>query len=466
MKIMYQEKIKQFMWDHKNEFLADLAKLIAVDSVRGEEVPGKPYGEGPAKVLDLFLEMAAGYGFHTENWDYRVGFASFGPETEGRKLDITAHLDIVPVGEGWEMTEPLVMKEIDGKVYGRGTIDDKGPALAALYAMRAIRELDIPLKDNMRLVVGCDEECGSSDMRYYYSKTDFAPMTFSPDADYPVINLEKGRFYGEISQAMTDDAIVELQGGMVINAVPATCSAAVCGVSMDDASIVAGRVHEATGTDIAMIEEDGRLKIAVSGVNAHASTPEGGNNAITAMLQLLSELPLENSLVQEKIRALSALFPHGEFHGESAGIFMEDEESGKITLSLDLIQLKDGVLRAGFDARTPICATEEKLSVLEQRLAEAGYALDGHITAPHYVPEDSPFVQTLLKCYEKVTGKEGYCIAIGGGTYVHDVPNGVAFGCSVEGVDNHLHGPDEFAEVSVLMESGMIFAHVIEELCG
>ena len=114
---MYQEKIKQFMWDHKDEFLADLAKLIAVDSVRGEEVPGKPYGEGPAKVLDLFLEMAAGYGFHTENWEYRVGFASFGPDTEGRKLDITAHLDIVPVGEGWEMTEPLVMKEIDGKVY-------------------------------------------------------------------------------------------------------------------------------------------------------------------------------------------------------------------------------------------------------------------------------------------------------------------------------------------------------------
>ena len=122
-------------------------------------------------------------------------------------------------------------------------------------------------------------------------------------------------------------------------------------------------------------------------------------------------------------------------------------------------------MRAGFDARTPICATEEKLSILEQRLAEAGYTLNGHITAPHYVPEDSPFVQTLLRCYEKVTGKEGYCIAIGGGTYVHDVPNGVAFGCSVPGVDNHLHGPDEFIEVDVLLESGMIFANAIVELC-
>ncbi|MBR6500710.1 MAG: Sapep family Mn(2+)-dependent dipeptidase, partial [Firmicutes bacterium] len=418
---MYQKQIKEYILAHQEEFLKDLAKLIAVDSVRGEEVPGKPYGEGPAKALDVFLELAAGYGFHTENWEYRVGFASFGPETEGRKLDITAHLDIIPVGEGWEMTEPLTMKVVDGKAYGRGTIDDKGPALAALYAMRAIRDLNIPLKEEMRLVVGCDEECGSSDMRYYYSRTEHAPMTFSPDADFPLINIEKGRFYGEISQAMTDDTIVELQGGMVINAVPSNCRAAVCGVSAEAASTAVSSVHEATGTDIAMIEEDGLLKISVSGTNAHASTPEGGNNAITAMLQLLGELPLGKSVVQEKIRALSALFPHGEFHGESAGIFMEDEESGKITLSLDLIQLKDGILRAGFDARTPICATEEKLSVLEQRLAEAGYALDGHITAPHYVPEDSPFVQTLLKCYEKVTGKEGYCIAIGGGTYVHDV---------------------------------------------
>ena len=463
---MYQNQIKEYILAHREEFLADLAKLVAVDSVRGEELPGKPYGEGPAKALDMFLELASSYGFHTENWDYRVGFASFGSETEGRKLDITAHLDIVPVGEGWTMTEPLMMKEIDGNVYGRGTADDKGPALAALYAMRAIRELNIPLKNEMRLVVGCDEECGSSDMRYYYSRTNHAPMTFSPDADFPLINIEKGRFYGEISQAMADDAIVELQGGMVINAVPSSCYAEVCGITAEEASDAAKKVHEATGTDIAMIDEDGLLKIAVSGVNAHASTPEGGNNAITAMLQLLGELPLKESIVQEKIRALSALFPHGEFHGEAAGIFMEDEDSGKITLSLDLIQLKEGVLRAGFDARTPICATEEKLSILEQRLAEAGYTLNGHITAPHYVPEDSPFVQTLLRCYEKVTGKEGYCIAIGGGTYVHDVPNGVAFGCSVPGVDNHLHGPDEFIEVDVLMESAMIFANAIVDLCG
>ena len=106
---MYQKQIKEYILSHRDEFLADLEKLIAIDSVNGPELPGKPYGEGPAQALDAFLELAAAYGFHTENWDYRVGFASFGPQTEGRKLDIVAHLDIVPVGEGWEVTEPLVM---------------------------------------------------------------------------------------------------------------------------------------------------------------------------------------------------------------------------------------------------------------------------------------------------------------------------------------------------------------------
>ena len=463
---MYQKQIKEYILSHRDEFLADLEKLIAIDSVNGPELPGKPYGEGPAQALDAFLELAAAYGFHTENWDYRVGFASFGPQTEGRKLDIVAHLDIVPVGEGWEVTEPLVMKEVDGKVYGRGTADDKGPALAALYAMRAIRDLNIPLQDEVRLVVGCDEERGGSDMQYYYTKTDYAPMTFSPDADYPLINIEKGRFFGEISQELTGDFLVELKGGMVINAVPSSCTASVRGITAKDAAPAAKMVHEVTGTDSAMIDEDGLLKISVSGTSAHASTPEGGNNAVTAMLKLLAALPGKDSKDQEKLRGLSQLFPHGEFYGESAGIFMEDKESGKITGSLDLIEYKDGVLRAGFDSRTPVCATEEKLAVLGQRLAAHGFGLESHVTAPHCVPEDSPFVQTLLRCYEKVTGKEGYCIAIGGGTYVHNVPNGVAFGCSVLGVDNHLHGPDEFAEIDVLLDSGMIFAHAIVELCG
>ena len=462
---MYQKQIKEYIEAHRDEFLQDLARLIAIDSTNGPEAPGKPYGEGPAEVLDVFLELAAAYGFHTENWDYRVGVVSFGTDTEGRKLDIVAHLDIVPVGEGWTVTEPLVMKEVDGKVYGRGTIDDKGPALAGLYAMRAIRDLNIPLKDEVRLVVGCDEERGGSDMQYYYTKTDYAPMTFSPDADYPLINIEKGRFFGEISLELADDVIKELKGGMVINAVPSSCYAEVKGITAEEASEATKDIHESTGTDIAMIDEDGVLKISVSGVSAHASTPEGGNNAITAMLKLLKELPLQGSQLQEKIGAVSELFVHGEFHGESAGIFMEDKESGKITVSLDLIEYKDGVLRAGFDSRTPICATEEKLDVLGERLNVHGFRLESNVSAPHYVPEDSPFVQTLLRCYEKVTGKEGYCIAIGGGTYVHNVPNGVAFGCAVEGVDNHLHGPDEFAEIDVLLDSAMIFAHAMVELC-
>ena len=149
--------LKAFFESHREEFLADLAALIAIDSQRTEAKEGMPYGEGPAAALAKTLEMAEGYGLYTENWENYLGTIQLNDDKE-RKLEILAHLDVVPEGKGWTVTEPFVMKEMDGRVYGRGTADDKGPALAAIYALRAIKELGIPLKENVRVTVGCDEE--------------------------------------------------------------------------------------------------------------------------------------------------------------------------------------------------------------------------------------------------------------------------------------------------------------------
>ena len=154
--------------------------------------PGCPYGRGPADALKAALQLAEGMGFAVQNDQNIVGTVDLagGPP----RLDILAHLDVVPAGDGWQVTAPYVPKIVDGRLYGRGSSDDKGPAIAALYAMHAVKTIGAPLSGRVRLILGTDEECGSSDLKHYYEREPEAPMSFAPDAEFPVINVEKGRF--------------------------------------------------------------------------------------------------------------------------------------------------------------------------------------------------------------------------------------------------------------------------------
>lgn len=164
---MYREKIDKFIDAHKTEMLEDIAELCKIDSTKDSYRAGRPYGDGCFEALGAALHIAECYGFSINNYDNYVGTVDLNDKE--KQLDILAHLDIVPAGDGWTVTEPFVPVVKDGKIYGRGTADDKGPAIAALYAMRAVKELGIPVKKNVRLILGTDEECGSSDIRHYYS---------------------------------------------------------------------------------------------------------------------------------------------------------------------------------------------------------------------------------------------------------------------------------------------------------
>ena len=184
---MYKEKISRYIDAHRKEMLEDIGALCRINSVKGSYRIGKPYGEGCSEALRAALHIAECYGFSINNYDNYVGTVDMNDKEA--QLDILAHLDVVPAGDGWTVTEPFEPVVKDGKIYGRGTADDKGPAIAALYAMRAVNELGIPMKKNVRLILGTDEECGSSDITHYYSVEKEAPMTFSPDASFPVINI-------------------------------------------------------------------------------------------------------------------------------------------------------------------------------------------------------------------------------------------------------------------------------------
>ena len=470
---MYQAKIEQWVEAHREELIEDVKKLVRIRSDKGPALPGKPYGEGPAAVLAAALDLAEGYGFHVTNYDNHVGTVDFLPEND-HHLDILSHLDVVPVADGWTVTEPFDPVVVDGKLYGRGTSDDKGPCVAALYAARCVRELGIPLKHNVRLIWGCDEECGSSDIEYYFQKEPEAAYTFTPDADFPVINIEKGGLNGTITGSFPESKALPrlraMDAGLKINVVPDQCHMEIEGMRKGVAEIYCAGARERTGVKFSVTEIDKHsIAIDAQGTGAHAAFPQAGNNAITASLELLASMHLAPCRQHDRLQALSELLPHGDYLGRGLEVDMADEISGELTLSLNIIHVTPTELSAQFDSRCPICANEENMKqVAAEACRRRGLTLeDTPMRPPHHVPAETPFIQTLLSAYGKYTGDtDAKPLAIGGGTYCHEIQNGVAFGCTMPGTDNHMHGNDEFAVVEELIVSAKIFADVIISLCG
>ena len=450
--------------------LKDLADLIRIDSTRGEAKPGMPYGEGPAAAVAAAGEMMERYGLRVTDYDSIMIAGDLGPVE--RELDIIAHLDVVPVSEDWTVTAPFEPKVTDGKIYGRGAIDDKGPAVAALYALRCVKELGIPLKKGVRLLLGSNEECGSSDLRYYFQREKPAPHTFSPDGDFPLINIEKARLAGTLTaswdkeEEAKDRRLVLLKGGSKANVVPSSATLVVSGVPAGEAEAAAAEAGTLTGAEFTVDAAGEETRISVRGVPAHGSRPSDGVNAATAAFVLVRLLALTGPAAQAAL-SLGELFPHGDTEGRALGVAMSDELSGALTMNLGVVSIADGELVAKIDCRAPLCATDENLTdVFLARLSSFGIAFSKKQMAPaHHVPEDDPFVKDLLACYESWTGEKGRPLAIGGWTYVHNIPGGVAFGCDTE-TDHHMHGDDEFVETGLLAQSAKMFADAVVRICG
>ena len=470
---MYKMQIEQWAEAHREEMLEDIKALVRIRSDKGDAMPGMPFGPGPNEALVTALELAEGYGFHTKNYEGYVGTVDLLPEND-HHLDVLSHMDVVPVADGWTVTEPFDPIVRDGRLYGRGAADDKGPGIAALYALRCVKDLGIPLKHNIRLIWGCDEECGSSDIQYYYAQEPEAVYTFSPDADFPVINIEKGGLHGEIFASFEESTALprlrKMEAGLKINVVPDHCHMEIEGMRKGVAEIFCAGARERTGVRFTVTEqEENVIAIDAQGTGAHAAHPQDGNNALTASLDLVASMFLAPGSQFEAVRALNELLPHGDYLGRGLGVAMSDEISGELTLSADILKVTPTSVYCQFDSRTPLCATEQNMKYTAmQNCARKGLALrDVPMRPPHHVPAESGFIRTLLGAYEKYTGVTGAKpLAIGGGTYCHELKNGVAFGCTMPGTDNHMHGNDEFAVVDELVASVKIFADVMISLCS
>ncbi len=461
-----KQKITEFIYSHREELVNTVKELVEIPSVKGAPEKDAPFGAEPRRALDKMLEICAQYGLVTDCHDDVMGTADYCPAGD-IELGILCHLDVVPAEPLNWTYPPFQLTRRDGKLIGRGTIDDKGPCAAALYALYCVKELGIPLKKGVRLLFGTDEENGSGDLEIYRRSHTLPPMVCTPDGSFPVINIEKGMIRSGIEGEYSGGSVVSFTGGSIPNAVPDKAEAVLRGLTRDEvrAAIAANSTGAVLTVDYG---DDGLITLHCSGRSAHASTPQTGINAVTALIETLNRLPLGEGAQRNILRGLERQFPFGETNGSSAGLKLSDEQSGALTLTFSKFSMKEGKVSGCIDIRYPVTAElPDVVNRLSAALNSAGLRYVKNMEEqPHYVPEDSEFVQKLLRVYEDVEGEPGRCIAIGGGTYVHDVEGGVAFGAERGDIDYHMHGNDEFITEEELLKDAVLFACAIVDICG
>ena len=356
---MNYEKIDHLVESMRDELIADMKRWIAVPSVQGPAQENAPFGAENRRMLDLALADARRYGFQTRDFEGYCGDISFGSGEQ--TMGMLCHLDVVPAGDGW-IHDPWGAEIEDGRIYGRGTMDDKGPALCALYAMRAVRDAGVELRDGVRLILGCDEETGMSDMRHYAARTKLPDYGFSPDAEFPVINIEKGGL-GLLLSAFTggegeaDLPVYSLYAGERPNVVPGIARAEVG--TADFAALQAAVARVAAEKDFKLTCENlgsGRAAIVAEGVSAHASMPHLGKNAAGMLLIALKALEAGGNS-RGSIAALADVLGL-QYDGAALGIAQADELSGALTCNLGILRYDGAHLTAQLDIRYPLCADE------------------------------------------------------------------------------------------------------------
>ena len=443
------------------DLIRDLQGCIRIPSVYRADDSGYPYGKPVQECLEYTLKMAESLGFTVHNMDNQVGWAEYG---EGEEMvAVLGHLDVVPEGDGWT-TDPYGGEVRDGRIYGRGTMDDKGPTITALYALKAIKDSGVKLNRRIRVIFGLNEETGSADMKYYATHGGEVPvMGFTPDGEYPVINGEKGLINETYTCEFTQSGPLYLKkivGGTAHNIVPHQAVAEfLCEASLADE--IAGKSAE--GVTVKRTA-DGFI-VEAEGVSAHGGTPSEGVNANGRLVLFLKELPLEGKLATA-VRFLADKIGM-EYDGKSLGIYLEDDLSGPLTNNFGVLNATETSMEVKLNYRYPVTKTYEDAGpVVLKAFEEAGFQLSGAIRKNRlYMPAESNLIRRLMKVYTDCTGDfESKPKSIGGGTYAKMLPNVVAFGPIFPGDEVREHKPDEYMELSRLLDNGNIIAEAMYAL--
>lgn len=409
-----------------NEMIEALQKLVSFQSIAKDEGPEYPYGKEVCGAKEYVLELAKSFGMRAEDVPGKYAYIEIG---EGpRLIGILSHLDVVPAGDGWTQ-DPFGGEIVDGRIYGRGTTDDKGPTIAVLYAMKALKE-KTTLSARIRLILGQTEENGEwRDIEAYTDAEEIPECGFTPDGDFPAIQNELGAMVFQVQ--MPQSGFLQGEGGTAPNMVPARA-----------------RVKTEFGT------------YEASGKACHGCAPWLGLNGISELMEKVHQAEPENRFVRMYADLIGKTI-----YGEKLGIAAEDE-SGKLTLNVGLLEVRDETTTLMVDIRYPAKKNPDEISgSLVRQFSSYGASCECvYHVRPLYTPSDSPVLGALLSAYREVTGDDSRPISIGGGTYAKAMPNMVAFGPNFPGHENREHMEDEYILVEDFLKLEEIYERALAYL--
>lgn len=455
--------IDSFIAENSEQLFSDISRLVAINSVNGPEEPGAPFGRGPAAALDEALRISKELGLEACNLDYKIGTASVPSNKENGYLATITHVDVVPAGNGWN-SDPFTMLDRDGYILGRGVIDDKGPTVLSLYALKYFVDRNITPRHELRALIGSNEEIAMGDVEYYLENYPAPLFCFSPDADFPLVNGEKGIWHAKLTRSAVGGNISNIWGGLAVNAVPDRAEAII--ESCDAEKVLSGLSSD---PKVTAELSDGKIHLTAYGVGGHASVPAGTENAIG----ILADYILRNSLATEEENGFLRLIMklHCASDGSGLGVNADDGLFDPLTIVGGVIGMDDdGRIFQTLDCRYPTNMSGEKLartiSAQAEGIAELSVIND---TVPFYMSLDNPAVQVCIDAYNSVTGENAAPFTIGGGTYARHFPNAASFG--PEHSDRpmpewcgSMHGANEAACKADFLEALKVYITALLEL--
>jgi len=487
----YLEKIDE----NKAEMIETLQELIRINSVQAEPLENAPFGAGVQEAFEYMLNKAKADGFDVENIDNYGGHIEFGGylldedgEIEGTSdeiMGILCHLDVVPEGKDWEY-EPfggeLVIvppEEGDGenlttgeaRIYGRGTADDKGPTIAAYYAMKALKDSGVVPAKKVRLVLGLDEETGWEGMEYYLKRVKHPDFGFTPDGDFPAIHGEMGMLIFDLAKKLGKTpagargiSLRSVTGGNAPNMVADYARAVIkSDTSYEKIKERANLFRKETGFQINTKGIGKNLEITAQGISAHGALPSLGLNAISVLMRFLGELGFNNEDVQEFIEFYNQHIGF-DLCGSGMGCCLSDEPSGRLIFNVGMAHIDTESAVVTVNIRYPVTLDDEKVysaMLPAVNRYNLGIVKRSH-KAPIFIPKDDPMILTLMEAYKNHTGDfDSRPVVIGGGTYARAVKNHVAFGAGFPGEPEVEHQKNEYIKVDNLVKCARIYADAI-----
>lgn len=454
----------------KEDLLKDLFDLLRIPSVREDDqaTDDAPVGPGPKDALLKFLEIGERDGFTTKNVGNIAGHIEYGDGDE--MLGIFGHVDVVPVGPGWE-TDPFEPVIKDGRLYARGSSDDKGPTMAAYYALKIIKELNLPVSKKTRLIIGTDEESDWQCMDHYLAVEETPDFGFSPDAEFPIINGEKGNVTMQLlfdGGNSGDYQLLHFKSGLRANMVPELAEATVKLAGEQAAFEQAYTDFLAKQPVTGEVTFEGDVaKLTLTGKAAHGAMPAKGTNAGTYLATFLNQFAFVGSA--KDYLAVAARYVHDNTDGAKLDVAIADDIMGELTMNAGVFSFEDGAsdnfITLNFRFPKGI-----DVPVIHQRIVEklADYTVrvsaENGAKVPHYVSPEDPLVKTLLSVYEEHTGLKGYEQVIGGGTFGRLLERGVAYGAMFPDSIDTMHQANEFMAVDDLINAAIIYADAIYRL--